>query len=214
MMPAGPILLSILLVLIISGFLDGALHRLGLSVPTGVMLALAMLLGSAVEIPLARGLTINLGEALIPLGFAIYLLARADRWYEPARALLGAAASAAVVYMLGRWFPPGQPTELNLFYLDAQYLFGVCGGIMGYLAGRSRRCAWVAAVTGILLADLGHYSGLLPGGMPAEGIIRAGGGGFQGTAAVAGVLAVALAEWIGEPVPKMSGSEQLSGPSS
>lgn len=213
MMPVGPILMMILLVLIGGGFLDGALHRLGLSVRSGLLLTFAMLLGSAVEIPLGPHLTVNLGGALIPLAFALYLLVKADQWYEPVRAIAGAGASAAVVFVLGRWFPPGQPTELNLFYLDAQYLFGVTGAIMGYLSGGSRRSAWVAAVGGVMLADLGHYLGLWPTHLAPAGVIPLGGGGFQGTAAVAGILAVALAEWIGDPVREVTGSEHLSGPS-
>lgn len=210
MMPAGPILLTVLWILIKAGFFGGAVLRLGLTVRGALLLLGAMLLGSMVELPLAEGLVASLGAAIVPLGFALHLLARAGTWVERFRAVVGGVVTAVAVYVLGRWFPPGQPTELNLFYLDAQYLFGLMGGVMGFLSGGSLRGAWVAAVLGVVLSDVAHYLGIWPG-MPAGPVIDAGGGGFQGTAAVAGVLAVALAAWISDPVQVANGAE-MSGP--
>lgn len=198
MMPVGPILLTILIVLVYFGFLDGFLARVRISDRTAMLLAAGMLLGSLVEVPLARGLTVNLGGGIIPVGLALYSLASADQWFEPLRAGAGAVVTAGAVFLTGRFFPPWQPTELNLFYLDAQYLFGLVAGVVGYLAGQSRRAAFCAGVLGVLLGDLAHYARIWPGGPPFSGIIRMGGGGFQQTAVVAGVIAVALVEWIGE----------------
>lgn len=201
MLPVGPILVTILMILIHFGWVDGALSRFGLSARAAQMLLGLVLFGAFMEIPLARGLTINLGMGLLPLGYAIYLLAKADRWYEPVRALAAAGVTAGAVFLLGRMFPPGLPTELNLFHFDAQYLFGIAGGLTGFLAGQSRRSAFCAAVIGILMADLLHFAGLFPSPVAVPVLLRIGGGGFQGTAVVAGIIAVTLADWLGELRP-------------
>lgn len=201
MVPVGPILVTVLMILIHFGWADGVLNRFGLTSRAALGLLGLALFGAFMEIPLARNLTINLGMGILPLGFAIYLLTRADRWYEPVRAVAAAGVTAAAVFFLGRMFPPGLPTELNLFHFDAQYLFGAVGGLTGFLAGQSRRSAFCAAVLGILLADLLHYSGLFPTPVTVPVMLRMGGGGLQGTAVVAGILAVTLADWLGELRP-------------
>lgn len=197
-MPVGPILLTILIVLVYFGLLEGVLDRMRLTTRQALLLALTMLLGSAVEIDLAPGLTINLGGGVIPLGLVIWLLVTADEWYEPVRAVAAGLVTAGAVYMIGRFFPPGEPTELNLFFMDAQYLYGLVGGLVGYSAGRSRRSAFCAGVLGVILADLAHYAGYLTAAPQRDIVTMIGGGGFQDTAVVAGVLAVLLAELIGE----------------
>lgn len=197
-MPLGPILLTVLLVLIYFGFLDRVLDRMRLTARQALFLSIAMLAGSLVEIGITTTLSVNLGGGVIPLGIVVYLLTTADEWYEPVRAVAAAAVTAGAVYLVGRWFPPGEPTELNLFFLDAQYLYGLVAGLTGYLAGRSRRSAFCAGVLGVFLADLAHWAWYaLPSGQ-ADLVVRIGGGGFQDTAVVAGVLGVVLAEVVGE----------------
>lgn len=201
MLPVGPILVTILMILIHFGWVDSALSRFGISARAAQMLLGLVLFGAFMEIPLAPNLSINLGMGLLPLGYAIYLLATADRWYEPVRALAAAGVTAGAVFLMGRMFPPGLPTELNLFHFDAQYLFGAVGGLTGFLAGQSRRSAFCAAVIGILMADLLHFAGLFPSPVTVPVLLRIGGGGFQGTAVVAGIIAVTLADWLGELRP-------------
>lgn len=197
-MPVGPILLTILLVLIYFGLLERVLDRMRLSHRAALLLTSGMLVGSLVEIPLAPGLSINLGGGVLPLGLVLYLLITADQWYEPVRALVATAVVAGTVHMISQYFPPGEPTELNLFFLDAQYLYGLTAGAVGYLAGRSRRTAFCAGVLGVLVADVTHYvRHVLIEAQPML-TTRIGGGGFQDTAVVAGVLAVLLAELVGE----------------
>lgn len=212
-MPIGPILLTVLLVLIYFGLLERVLDRMRMNDRTALAVTAAMLLGSLVEVRLAPGLAVNVGGALIPLGVAIYLIATADRWYESLRAVAAGAVTALAVYLVGRWFPPGEPTELNLFWLDAQYLYGIIGGMIGYLAGRSRRSAFCAGVLGVLLADMAHYLRYVSEGAVAQrGVLtRMGGGGFWDTAVVAGVIAVGLAEFIGETREALQGGPAVDG---
>jgi uncharacterized membrane protein len=210
-MPVGPILLSILVVLIAFGFLERVLDRMRLTDRQALLLAVAMLLGSLVDFDVAPGLRINLGGGILPLGLVAWLLITADEWFEPVRAVAAAVVTAGAVYLIGQWFPPGEPTELNFFFLDAQYLYGLVAGATGYLAGRSRRAAFCAGVLGVTLADLAHYVTSRLGGMQQEVITQIGGGGFWDTTVVAGVLAVLLAEFIGETHEALEGGAVADG---
>lgn len=198
MIPIGPITLTILLVLIYFGLAERVLDRMRLTDRQALLLVGAMLVGSLFDIDLGPGLTVNLGGGVIPAGVALWLILTADRWYEGVRAVAAALVTATAVYLVGRLFPPGEPTELNLFSLDAQYLYGLTAGVVGYLAGRSRRSAFCAGVLGVMLADLAHWAGYVADGLRQDLIVHVGGGGFWDTTVVAGVLAVLVAELIGE----------------
>lgn len=199
MMPVGPISMTILLVLILFGFLERVLADMGLTPRLAALLAVAVLLGSAVELPLARGLAVNVGAGLLPLAVVAYLLWHADEWQERVRGLLAGVVTALAVYLVERVFPNGQPTELNLFQMDAQYLYGLVAALVGYLAGRSRRCAFCAGVLGVIFGDLAAYGARLLSHTPSPQPILVGGGAIWDTALLAGVVAVLLGELIGEP---------------
>ncbi len=197
-MPVSPILLLVLLVLAASGFLTGPLRRLGLTPRWGLALLGAMLAGSLVELHLTPRLTLNFGTGLLPLCLALYQVRAMRRWWEPGLAVGGALTGAASLAALSLYFPPGQPTELNLFYLDAQYLYATVAGTLGCLIGHTRPAAFAAAVLGSLLADLYHYFRYVAASQP-DVVFRLAGGGFHGTALVAGVLALTLAELLHRP---------------
>jgi uncharacterized membrane protein len=185
-MPIGPILLTILLVLIYFGFLERVLDRMRLTDRQALVMVAAMLVGSLFNVSLAPGLGINVGGGILPLVLVAYLLITADQWYEPVRAIAAGVVTAAAVFMIGRWFPPGEPTELNLFWLDAQYLYGLVAGLVGYFAGRSRRSAFCAGVLGVTIADVAHYVGMRLNGIHQTGVATViGGGGFWDTTVVA-----------------------------
>lgn len=192
-MPVGPILLVLLTVLAAAGFLEAPLRRTGLSVRGALIVLAAMLAGSPVELDLAPRLTLNLGTGLVPLGLSLYLLKAMRRWWEPVLAVGGAATAAASLALISLWFPPGLPTELNLFYLDAQYLYAAVAGTLGCVIGHTRAAAFAAAVWGSLGADVYHYVHFVAAHHP-DIVYRMGGGGFHGTALVAGVLALGLTE--------------------
>ena len=192
-MPVGPILLALLTILTATGFLTGPLRRMGLSERGALAVLVAMMAGSPVEINLAPRMTLNAGTGLVPLLLTLYLLTRMRRWWEPVVAAGGAATGAACLALISLYFPPGRPTELNLFYLDAQYLYAAVAGTLGAVIGHTRPAAFAAAVWGSLGADLHHYLHYTTAGH-ADLVHRMGGGGFHGTALVAGVLALALTE--------------------
>lgn len=199
MMPVGPILLTLLAVLIHFGFLTLPLRRTGLSDRSALLLTLAMLGGSLVEVTLAPGLSVNLGTGLLPLGVALYLLVGSRHWWEPVVAIGAGFTAAGAVGLLSHWLPAGQPTELNLFFLDAQYFYALVAGAVGYLVGHTRPAAFTGAVLGVLMGDLLHYVQYVKSGEIADLVIRMSGGGFHGTALVAGVLAVLLSDLLTAP---------------
>lgn len=197
-MPVGPILLTILLVMISFGLVDRWLLQMRLSQRQALLAVGAMLAGAALDIDLAPGLSINLGAGAVPLAAAIYLIVTAASWEESARTVSAVLATAGGVYLVGRWFPPGEPTELNLFLMDAQYLYALTAGLVGFAAGRAHRSGFVAAVLGVVLADLTHYLVYLQDGLRADLVVHLGGGGFWATTMMAGVLALLAAELVGE----------------
>lgn len=205
MMPAGPILLLILTVLIATGFFHATLERIGLSPRTALLLTVAMLVGSLVEFPLMPGLSLNLGTGLLPLLAGFGLLLGCRDWREPVMAIGAAFAAAGCLAVLSRWLPPGRPTELNLLYLDAQYFYALVAGVIGYLVGHTRPAAFAGAVLGVLIGDLFHYLEYVRTGVIADLTIRMSGGGFHGTAVVAGVLALGLADLFTAPVETGAG---------
>jgi len=193
-MPEGPIVLVILLVLIAAGFFRSALDHLGVHAGTAALVVLTMLIGSLVDLRLAPALAINLGEGLIPLALALCVVVSAKSWGEAARGTALAAGIAGALYLIAHWFPPGSPTELNLLYLDVQYLFDVVAGVLAGLLGRTHRVAFAGAVLGTVGADFLYWAGAAA----APGTVGfLGGTGFHGTAAVAAVLGVLLADWTG-----------------
>lgn len=194
MMPVSPILLAILLVLIQFGLLARPLQRIGLTERGALMAVAAMLAGSLVEISVTPRLTINLGTGVLPLVLAAYLLIGVKRWWEPVVALGGAVTGAGSLALLSLYFPTGEPTELNLFFLDAQYFYALIAGVMGYLVGHTRRASFAGAVVGALAGDLYHFLTYVPGPTNQDLVFRLSGGGFHGTALVAGVIALTLAD--------------------
>jgi uncharacterized membrane protein len=191
--PIGPILLTILVVMILFGLAERVLERMRISQRTALLLTAGMLLGSLVRIPLGPNLSINLGGGLIPVSVCLWLISTADETVERVRAVASAVLAAAAVGAVARWFPAGEPTELNLFYLDASYLYALSAAAVAYLSGRSRRAAFCGGVLGVLLGDLAHTRFLADGAAT-----YIGGGGLLDTAVVAGVLAVFLVELVGE----------------
>jgi len=191
--------MALVLVLILTyfGFLDRTLIRMGLTVRQALVALLLMLLGSRFTFALAPGLLLNVGTGLVPGAAAVYLLLTAGPAQSSIRTLGAALATAGAVYLVGIWFPPGQPTELNFFYVDAQHIFAAMAGVVGYAAGGTRRSAFAAAVLGTMLADVAHHAVQRWEGLPPVPI-QVGGGGFWGTGVVAGFLALALADLLGE----------------
>lgn len=189
-MQFSPLLLTGLAVLIYLGLLQRVLDRMRLSDRAALLFVGLMLMGTYLpDIPLGL-MRVNLGGAIVPLALAAYLVATADELKEQVRALVGIGVVAAAVFLLD-WVLPQEPGAM---FLDPLYAYGLAGGLVGYIASRSRRGAFVAATIGVLSADAIVAFSQLSSGM----VQYLGGGGAFGATLIAGVVAVGAAEIIGE----------------
>lgn len=185
----SPYILTGLAVLIYLGLLQRTLDRMRLSDRAALVILGIMLVGTYLpEIPLGL-VHINLGSTLVPLGLAVYLIGTAGTLQEQVRALLAIAASAIAVLLLD-WALPQEPGSM---FIDPLYAYGLAAGIIGYLAGRSRRSAFIGGMLGILVADVVVVLSQLP----LQSTYQIGGGIFD-SALVAGLIAVGVAEIVGE----------------
>lgn len=216
-LPAGIIILLIVTALIFFGLAHRALDRMKLSDKAALAIVAGLIIGSFIDIPLIGGrfpLSVNIGGALIPLGLAIYLVSTAGTAKEKIRSLVGSLVTALAIYAVGTQLMTGLPEPAGRFgFIDALWLFPLVAGVVGYLAGRSRRSAFVSATMGILLFDIGHYIWLARSGAPA---VRAdiGGAGVFDAVVISGIFAILLAETVGEIRERLAGGPTVEGKSS
>jgi uncharacterized membrane protein len=189
-------ILILLLVLIYLGFLERVLERMRLTRKQAIFILLAMLLGSGLPaILLAEGLKVNLGGMAIPLIIVIYLVVTADDKTERSRVLIATAVTVIAVFFTDRLFTQ-DPDEFFL-NIDPLYFPALVAAIVAYTLGRSRRASFISAFLGVLFVDLIAWGENLLRGFKNITVIL-GGGGVFGAAALSGMLAVLLAEIVGE----------------
>ncbi|MDK2889079.1 MAG: hypothetical protein PWP72_1957 [Thermoanaerobacter sp.] len=212
--PVGITALIVISLLIFFGLAHRALDRMRLTDRGALAVIVAMIVGSFISLPIPGGrypVSINVGGGLIPLGLSIYLLSRAGTAAERIRALVGAVITAVVVYAVGSLVMRGLPEPGGRYeILDALWLYPLVAGLVGYLAGRSRRAAFVSATLGLLVLDVGYYFWLVSRGAPA-GRVAIGGAGAFDAIVLAGILAVLLAEVVGEVRERLQGGPVSKG---
>lgn len=202
-MPAGITVLVVVAALVYFGVAQRVLDKMRLSDTQALVFIGLMVAGSFITVPLLSGRTsisLNIGGTLVPLGIAIYLLITADSAYERIRALLAAVVTAAIVFGIAQYtdFDPSSGA-----FIDPLWLFSIVSGIVGYLAGRSRRAAFIAGVLGILLTDLVHALRAWMVNLNTTTVL--GGAGVFDSMIISGIIAVALAEIVGEARERVTG---------
>lgn len=215
-MTTGLVLLLAVAALIYFGLLHRVLDRMRLTDRAALAIIGLLIVGSFLDLSITRDVSINLGGALVPLGVAAYLLLTADDRREWLRALAATAVVTVAIYTIS-WMYDFGPEPPQRGFVDPLWLFGGIAGAIAYLAtGRSRRSSFVAATLGIILTDIADWirAGII--GMPAT--IAIGGAGVFDSVVVAGLVAVGLAEIVGEvrerlgggPVGERNGSSRRS----
>ena len=193
--PIGMIVLLVVSVLVYFGVAHRVLDRLRLSDKAALGMIAALIVGGFINIPLPAGFrleaSLNVGGAVVPLILAGYLFIQTST-KEKYRAVAGVVATAVAVYLTGILLG----AEPETMMLDPLYVFPVVAGVVAYLIGRSRRGAFIAATMGILAVDVITYVQLVSTKTP--GAVMIGGGGAFDAVVIAGLLAVLLAEFIGE----------------
>ena len=205
-MPLGMILLLVVSVLVYFGLAQRILDRMRMTDKQALLFIAGIVVGSFIDIPLMRSpmeITINVGGALLPILLSIYLIVKADETAERVRAIT-ASVLVAVAISLGSRYLPYEPENM---FLDPKLIYGIAAGIIAYIAGRSRRSAFVGGVLGVVLSDIVHISTLSGLGIP--GTTSIGGAGAFDVTIIAGIVAVMIAELVGETREKLQGGPVL-----
>lgn len=193
-MPTGVIVLLVVAILVYFGVLHRVLDRMRLDDRTALFILFLMVLGSFFNLTILRSpeLIVNIGGAIVPIGIAVYLVATADTGREKVRGTVAAFISGAAIVLAMKLLNPEEQTMI----IDPSYFFALIAGVVGYLSGRSRRSAFIAGTMGVVLADIAHYVEISIRGIPGRTWI--GGAGAFDAVVIAGILAVGLAEVVGE----------------
>lgn len=205
----GRLILLGLALLIFFGVAERVLDRMHMSDKTALLMLAAIIVGSFFNLTLYQSadltVRLNLGGAVVPVAIAVYVWMKAGTTKEKVRSLVGAALTAAIIYLLGRVMTAYEYT----MPIDMLYLYPIIAGLIGYLFGRSRKGAFIAAVLGVVLTDVIHGIYLVWTNTP--GLVHFGGAGMFDSVVLAGVLAVCLAEFIGESRERLQGGPRSEG---
>lgn len=210
--PIGTIALVIVAALIYFGLAQRALDRLYLTDKAALAIIVAMILGGYIDIPISSGrvaASVNVGGAIIPVGLAVYVLSKAGTTKEWVRALVATVITAAVVYFVNNFVFSANPWQTGTDVIDPIYMYPLLAGGTAYIAGRSRRSAFIAATLGVLLLDIVNYIVLMSRGI--RGTVAIGGAGVFDVIVLSGVIAVGLAEIIGETRERLQGGPATHG---
>lgn len=195
-MSAGMMLLSIAAVLVFCGLLQRVLDRMYLTDRQALLIIGAMLLATLFPNITFGPIAVNFGGAIIPLGVCAYLLIKANTTVERWRTILGTIFTAAAVYVLSVLLP----AEAEALPFDPMWVYGLCGGMLAWLLGRSRRAAFVCGVAGVVLADI--VSALVTGIQGYQMQLVLGGAGIADATVISGMIGVFMCELVGEIVER------------
>ena len=206
-MSVGMIILTALAILIFFGVLQRVLDRMYLTYRQALAVAAAMFVGTLIPNIELGPVAINIGGALIPLAVCVFLFWKADTDLERWRTVLGSFLTAAAVFALSLLLP----SEAEQLTVDPMWLYAVCGGVLAWLMGRSRRGAFICGVMGVLLADTATAVVNWSRGIQQRLVL--GGAGVADAVVVSGVLAVLLCELIGELIERAARGRRKEGTS-
>lgn len=192
-MSIGTILLLIAGLLVLFGAGQRVLDRMRLTDREAILFIILIIAGGFLpDIQVTEEFAFNVGGALIPLLLCVRLFFKADTARERGRAILSPIVTAVAVYALGR----ALPADPEAMVVDPNYIYGVAAGVIAYLFGRSRRCAFISGVLGVMLANVATWLTVRMSGVSQRLVL--GGAGAYDVIVISGLLAVLLAELIGE----------------
>lgn len=202
-MTIGMILLILVAILILLGVGQRVLDRLRLNDKLALLfIALIVFLGFLPDIRLSQRFAFNLGGAVAPLALCVYLFLRSDTAWEKWRCILASIVTGAAIFAIG-WFAPDEPEAITI---DPVILYGLAAGVIAYIFGRSRRCAFIAGVIGMMLSDFANAIYVWLQGVPQDFVL--GGAGALDGIVIAGFVGVLLAEILGEIIERMKRGTQ------
>lgn len=197
-MSIGMILLTVTAVLVFFGVAQRVLDKLHLTDRATLVLIALMFFGTLIPNLTIGNVSLSIGGALIPLGICIYLLVKADTGKERIRAIIGSIVTAGIIYALSVYMP----NEPESIVLDPMFVYGIVGGVVAYLLGRSRRGAFICGVLGVMLADI--TVAVVNWSRGVQQTLVLGGAGVFDAMVISGILGVLLAEFIGEVIERFA----------
>ncbi len=203
-MSVGMILLTVVAVLILAGLGHRVLDRLRLSDKAALAIIIAIVLSTIFipDINITDMMSINIGGFVIPLGLAIYLFIKEETGKEKRRSIIGSLYSGVAIYLVQTVLPE-EPENIPM---DPNYIYPIVGGLIAYVLWRSRISAFLAGVLGVVISDLIQLILNAINNIPAP--TRFGGAGGVDTTVITGILAVLLAEIIGETRERLQGGTE------
>lgn len=192
--------LVIVAVLIYVGVAQRVLDRLRLTDREALLFIAAMAVGNFIEIPITANVAVNIGGAVVPGILAVYLFVKAGTAKEKTRAIIATIVATAVIYAVNKLVPA---TPLFPLPIDPMYFYAILAAAAGYIAGRSRRSAFIAGVLSMILIDV--ISRLEVAYIGGDSSVTIGGAGLFDGVVIVGILAVALAEIFGESLERIQG---------
>ena len=204
-MSIGMILLIVVALLILFGVLQRVLDRMALTDRQALLIVAAIFVGGWLPDLTLGAVALNVGGALIPLLVCVYLFFHAGTAKEKARCVAAGVITAIVVYAIGLFFP-ADPTAMPF---DPMPLYGLAGGAVAWLLGRSRRSAFIAGVLGIVLSDV--FVGVMNWTRGVSQVVRLGGAGAVDAVVISGVVAVMLCELLGEFIERIATGKAREG---
>lgn len=196
-MSAGSLVLMIAAILVFCGLLQRVLDRMYLTDRQALVIIGAMLIGTFLPSIVIGPVSVNIGGAIIPVGICVYLFCKADEKAERWRSVLGSLLTGVFVYTLSKLLP----SEAEVLPLDPMWLYGVCGGVVAWVVGRSRRAAFICGIIGVLLADVANAVVIRLQGYQTQ--LNLGGAGIADAVVISGVIAVFMCELVGETIERI-----------
>lgn len=197
-MSVGMILLTVVAILVFFGVAQRVLDKMYLSDKMALLLIALMFFGTLIPNVTIGRVSFSLGGTLIPVGVCVFLFVKAGTGKEKIRALIGAVVTAGIIYALSALLP----NEPEAMFIEPMYLYGIVGGIVAYLLGRSRRGAFICGVLGILLADVAQAVVNWTSGIDQPLVL--GGAGVFDAMMFSGILGVLLCELLGELIERVT----------
>lgn len=203
-MTLGIIILIGLQLIIYFGLAERVLNKLGLTKNLLLTFFTLMIIGSFIDIPISStpDISINLGGAVVPVVLAVYILYQADDNIEVLRSIVAVIITGSIIYALTQVYQ----FEEGHTFIDSNYLFPIVAGVTAYIIGHSRRASFIAGTLGFLIYDMIHLLRITLGGVPGQAAI--GGAGIFDSIVISGVLAVLLADIMGEIIERVMASRR------
>lgn len=204
-MSIGMILLVIIALLILFGVLQRVLDRMALTDRQALVCVAAIFIGGWLPDITLGTVTVNIGGALIPLIVCIYLFFHAGTAKERVRCLVSSAVTAVAICAVSYYFP-ADPTAMPF---DPMILYGVAGGIIAWMFGRSRRSAFISGILGVLLAD--GIVGIVNWSQGVNQAVHLGSAGALDAVVLSGVIGVLMCELVGEIMERIAAGKASEG---